>query len=111
MEFKVTDTGIGIPKELVPSIFERFRQVDGSDTKAYGGVGLGLALQKIRELVRRHDSRGEQTGSGLNFRAADSLPFAKFVSYPGAIVVSGGKKRPAVASPKVLSTFRCKESR
>jgi signal transduction histidine kinase len=46
MEFKVTDTGIGIPKELVPSIFERFSQVDASDTKAYGGVGLGLYIAK-----------------------------------------------------------------
>ena len=111
MEFKVTDTGIGIPKELVPSIFERFRQVDGSDTKAYGGVGLGLALQKIHELVGRHDSRGEQTGSGLNFRAADSLPFASSSRTQEQLSFPVEVKRPAVASPKVLSTFRFKKAR
>ena len=44
MEFKVTDTGIGIPKEWWPSIFERFRQVDSS--RVYGGVGLGLYIAK-----------------------------------------------------------------
>ncbi len=48
----VTDTGIGIPKDKIPDIFEPFRQLDGSSTRRYGGTGLGLAL--ARQIIEAH---------------------------------------------------------
>jgi signal transduction histidine kinase len=46
IQFHVRDTGIGIAKNFHKSVFERFRQVDSSSTRKYGGNGLGLAISK-----------------------------------------------------------------
>ncbi|MEQ8168216.1 MAG: GAF domain-containing sensor histidine kinase [Candidatus Eremiobacterota bacterium] len=51
-EISVADSGIGISEENFDIIFEKFRQIDGSTTREYGGTGLGLAL--VKELITLH---------------------------------------------------------
>ncbi len=46
IEFYVKDTGIGIPEAYYDTVFERFRQVDDSKTRKYGGNGIGLSISK-----------------------------------------------------------------
>ena len=53
LRFDVIDKGIGIVSSDIPTIFERFRQVDGSATRAHGGTGVGLYL--CAQLARMHD--------------------------------------------------------
>jgi PAS domain S-box-containing protein len=48
----VTDTGLGIDADLLPFVFERFRQGDSSTTRRFGGLGLGLAL--VRHIAELH---------------------------------------------------------
>jgi signal transduction histidine kinase/CheY-like chemotaxis protein len=51
IEFEVTDTGIGMAENMIPTIFESFQQATSSTTRQYGGTGLGLAI--VQQLVER----------------------------------------------------------
>jgi signal transduction histidine kinase len=50
---QVSDTGQGMTKEEIDTIFDRFRQIDQSSTRAIGGVGLGLFI--VKNLVEAHN--------------------------------------------------------
>jgi len=68
LRFSVADRGNGIPPELVPRLFQKFQQLDQSDTRSRGGTGLGLAICKA--IVDEHHGRiGVQTvlGEGSTF--------------------------------------------
>jgi signal transduction histidine kinase len=51
----VIDTGIGIPADRIPEIFEPFHQLDGSTTRHYAGTGLGMAM--VRRIIEAHGSQ------------------------------------------------------
>ena len=66
---EVEDNGIGIASEELPHIFDRFHQVDGSSTRNFQGVGIGLAL--ALELVEKHEGKltaKSELGKGTIFR-------------------------------------------
>jgi signal transduction histidine kinase/CheY-like chemotaxis protein len=68
LEFKVKDTGIGIPNDKIDLIFEPFRQLEIGDSRSYGGNGLGLSIARsyIRLLGGKIDVDSHQ-GSGSTF--------------------------------------------
>lgn len=66
--FKVEDSGIGIPKESLDHVFERFYRVDKSHSREIGGTGLGLAIVRSTVLLHRGAIRVDSTeGKGSTF--------------------------------------------
>lgn len=68
----VEDTGVGIPEEDLPKIFDRFYRVDKARSRAAGGTGLGLSI--VRDTVRQHggavSARAREGGEGTCFQVS-----------------------------------------
>jgi signal transduction histidine kinase/ligand-binding sensor domain-containing protein/DNA-binding response OmpR family regulator len=76
VEVSIRDTGVGIPKEKVSKIFDRFYQVDGSHTREQEGTGIGLSLTK--ELVELHRGKIEvESAEGKGTTVTISIPLGK----------------------------------
>jgi signal transduction histidine kinase/DNA-binding response OmpR family regulator len=81
LEIQVKDTGIGIPKEKLETIFESFTQADSSTTRKYGGTGLGLTISKsLAEMMGGDLTAESEYGNGscfilhLSLEVADKHP-------------------------------------
>ncbi|OQW49188.1 MAG: hypothetical protein A4S09_03735 [Proteobacteria bacterium SG_bin7] len=83
IKFIVKDTGIGIPQDRIGTIFEAFSQVDISDTRKYGGSGLGLTISK--EIIQAMNSDIQvlsKEGEGSQFSFELVLPTASVPKPP-----------------------------
>jgi PAS domain S-box-containing protein len=61
-EIRVTDTGVGIRPDVLPFVFDRFRQADSSTTRIHGGLGLGLSI--VRQIVELHGGTVAASSAG-----------------------------------------------
>jgi PAS domain S-box-containing protein len=78
----IEDEGVGIPADFLPHVFELFRQRDSSNTRAHGGLGLGLSV--VRHLVELHGGtvRAHSAGEGRGASFTVTLPLLKDAELP-----------------------------
>jgi two-component system CheB/CheR fusion protein len=101
---EVADTGAGIEPAFLPHVFDRFSQADTSNTRTYGGLGLGLAI--VRHLVEQHGGmiQADSPGSGKGATFSVTLPLMnapRAIANDAAIAVSEGVKDGARHHPRI----------
>jgi signal transduction histidine kinase/CheY-like chemotaxis protein len=82
VEITVSDTGIGIPPEFLPHIFERFRQADAGTSRRHAGLGLGMAI--VRNLVELHGGTVSASSAGAGTGATVRVRLPVMIVHPPA---------------------------
>lgn len=110
LNFRVKDTGIGIPPEKQEKIFESFEQATNDTARRFGGAGLGLSI--VKQLVTLQNgevSVQSKPGEGSEFRFKLSFLRVKdmgnpiFMKLPGAISANGGGIKVLVAEDNMIN--------
>ncbi|HWQ79825.1 MAG TPA: ATP-binding protein [Anaerovoracaceae bacterium] len=97
LEYRISDTGIGISAEKMSQLFKRFSQVDGSLTRRYSGAGLGLAISReLAEMMGGNIRAESEIGKGSTFCLAISF-------FPGEAPSVAARNEPALEADQSLS--------
>ncbi|MBL8130498.1 MAG: PAS domain-containing protein [Anaerolineae bacterium] len=90
-QIAVSDTGIGVPLHAHETIFEEFRQLDGTSSRKYGGTGLGLAIaRRIVQTMGGTITVRSELGVGSTFTV--TLPIAKLAESPEPLAAAASAK-------------------
>ncbi len=101
----LADTGIGVAREEMPRLFERFHRIENARSRSHEGSGIGLAL--VKELIDLHGgtiTAHSIQGEGTSFTIR--LPFGAGHLDPDALVPAGESRGPSAAEPYVQEALR-----
>ena len=101
LQFAVADSGVGIAADAVDTIFERFKQADGSTTRNFGGTGLGLALCKdLTELMGGSIHVTSELGQGSVFTV--DIPFQVTTGQPSDVSAQTAQSQLGLSQARIL---------
>jgi signal transduction histidine kinase/CheY-like chemotaxis protein len=101
LRFSITDHGIGIPADKLETIFDAFRQADGSTTRRYGGTGLGLSIsRKLAELMGGQLRVESEPGLGSTFTFTVRAGLPKQAALPEFVPSAHEQARGIIIMPE-----------